>query len=195
MIATEKKCSKCGDVKALSEFHCFKQSGDGHKASCKSCVLSYSQAYRKANPEKVRESKLRHLENLSPEAYEANKATNKRWRDANLDHVRAKCRENGARWRILNKEHVLSKSREKGAQRYAENPYKYRAKQAAWANANPAHAVARISELGDSYIAGTLGMKTAEAPPELIALKREQLTMHRMARELKQAAKPTKEAK
>ena len=50
------------------------------------------------------------------------------------------------------------------------------------------------AELSDAYVVNVMGLKQHEAPPELIALKREQLAIKRMARELKKAAtKPTGE--
>jgi len=47
-----KKCSKCGETKPLSEFHQRKNSKDGHQGWCKSCAITNSVAYHKANPER-----------------------------------------------------------------------------------------------------------------------------------------------
>lgn len=61
-----------------------------------------------------------------------------------------------------------------------------------WKEQNHAAHLAYLADmreqLADSYVATALGMRLQEAPPELIALKREQLAIKRMARELKKAA-------
>lgn len=49
--------------------------------------------------------------------------------------------------------------------------------------------------LKPSYVANTLGLKTNNVPSELLDLKREQLTLHRLAKQLKQASTNAKDQK
>jgi len=46
-LVTQKKCSKCGVVKNVEEFHKAKKNKDGLKGACKKCCLSYDVKYRK----------------------------------------------------------------------------------------------------------------------------------------------------
>lgn len=48
----EKKCSKCGEVKELSEFHKNKPSADGRHTQCKICVNQQKQRFYTENTEK-----------------------------------------------------------------------------------------------------------------------------------------------
>lgn len=49
--ATEKPCSKCGEVKPLSGYHRDAKTRDGHWAMCKVCVSVRDKAYYEANRE------------------------------------------------------------------------------------------------------------------------------------------------
>lgn len=135
-------------------------------------VAATSRAYRESHPEKVAE-------------------INKAWRAANADHLKAY---NGAR----------------SIENYAADPQKYKAAAAKWQQDNPEkrsairkrwkgqhpeavrkHRKAEVERLTDNYVKGALavnGIPREHATPELIALKREQLAIKRMARELKKAA-------
>ena len=44
-MATEKRCSKCGDVKALGEFHKNARAKDGRKSRCAACLRADRKAY------------------------------------------------------------------------------------------------------------------------------------------------------
>lgn len=50
-----KGCSKCGEVKSLSDFYKHKSTVDGHAKECKACAKARAKAYRDANIELVRE--------------------------------------------------------------------------------------------------------------------------------------------
>ncbi len=64
-----KTCTKCGETKALTEFHKKKASRDGLRTQCKSCRNVIQKAYCKANPEKV-------------------KAGQKAWRETNKEKIK-----------------------------------------------------------------------------------------------------------
>lgn len=129
-----KKCSKCGEVKGLDEFHRFKHGKDGRKPRCKLCNTADANAYAAANKKRSTQKKMD--------------------------------------W-------------------YRRQPETYRKARETASNRR------RSSLMPDSYIATCVArqsMSASDVPPELIALKREQLAIKRMARELKKAAtKPTGE--
>ena len=49
-----KTCTKCGEIKALTEFYKRKASRDGLMPLCKTCEKARSKAYYEANPEKAK---------------------------------------------------------------------------------------------------------------------------------------------
>ena len=56
-----KRCTKCGLIKPLSEFHNKKSSKDGKHHNCKLCRNEYNRVYDSKNPEKTKFSKLLYL--------------------------------------------------------------------------------------------------------------------------------------
>ena len=169
-----KTCSKCGEVKAVAEFRL-------HRASCKKCALAYEVAYRKANHEKeaARHAAYRKANHEKVAASQAAR------RKASHEKVLA----SQAAYRKANHEKVLARN---AAYRKA-NPKKVAASQAAYRKAIPEKISADnklyASEMRPSYIAGVIGIKVAQLPPELLALKREQLATHRLPKQITQAIK------
>lgn len=165
-----KKCSKCGEMKGLEEFGKHSARKDGLDTRCKQCNRNAATAYRTANLELVRAKDRARIAAMTPEQ---KRAKHKRWRDSNLEHVR-------------------SVRRETARKLYAAKPDAYRALAKRWRDDNRELALAmnRASRINLSrgYVAMLLGMPASDAPQELIALKREQLAIKRMARELKKAA-------
>lgn len=49
-----KKCSKCGEIKPLTEFCKQKENKDGFRGSCKVCCNKYKREYYKKNPGKIK---------------------------------------------------------------------------------------------------------------------------------------------
>lgn len=76
-------------------------------------------------------------------------------------------------------------------------PEVYAAASRRYYNKNPEKVKAlmrkQMEELHDCYIARSMGISVKDATPELLELKREQLRVHRMARELKKSLKENKE--
>lgn len=170
-MSDTKKCSKCGEVKGLGEFYKAANQKSGLAPSCKACVRSWQVADRKSNPEKYRAREAAKYRRNA----ERKKAAAKTWRTQNPEKVASqterwqranpeKCREADRRYATANRGKVLEKGR-------------------------------RIREaMTDAYVAGAIGVSVKVAPAELLSLKREQLAIKRMARELKKAAtKPTGE--
>lgn len=93
----------------------------------------------------------------------------RKYREMNIDKVRAQ----SAAWYLKNKEREAAKKKE-----WAKNNKEKRREQDR----------AAAERMNSRYTAKALRMRAAEITPELIALKREQLTIHRLARQLKEKA-------
>ena len=100
----EKRCTKCGIVKLVSEFSKHKQLRDGLQPRCKTCGCEDRKVYYEANREKVRASqkvyqKVYRLANLEKECarkrahYEANRenyhANARAYRESNPEKIYA----------------------------------------------------------------------------------------------------------
>lgn len=55
----DKRCPRCGETKARSEFHKDSSAKDGLYGYCKSCNKAKAKAWTKANPERAREQARR----------------------------------------------------------------------------------------------------------------------------------------
>lgn len=158
-----KRCSKCGEVKTLDCFYLSKTGSLGRHAYCKECAAAYA--------------KKRH-----PEVYASTRQT---------------AIERAVRWQTENKERY----RERYAAWYAASPTArekkrdYERLRAAKPSTRSRAQITNLAlreRLNDSYIKSVMVAngwfsRHAEVPSELIALKREQLAIKRMARELKKA--------
>jgi 5-methylcytosine-specific restriction endonuclease McrA len=104
-----KACSKCGEVKASSEFRPNSKLKSGLHSQCRSCCTANTKAWTIANPDKAKKG----LAN---------------WYLKNAEKVKAY----SAAWYAANPE----RARRKKAENKAANPEKYRAAIAAWQAAN-----------------------------------------------------------
>lgn len=117
-----KRCSKCGEVKAVEGFSKDKAKKDGLQSVCKACqvlvIRQYRQAnlekerervrqYRQANPEKAREHNLRSYQANS----ERKREYQRRWREVNPEKARERKRQSYQR----NPENVRQRSRQRRA--------------------------------------------------------------------------------
>jgi len=153
-----KTCKKCGESKGLDAF-------SGARSECKACAAKCTAKWRDENPEKDR-------------------ARYAKYRAENPEKVRAI----RAKYRAENSE----KLRASLAKYRAENVEKEMARLAKWRAENPEKVRASLAKcrasLTDGYIAELLGLPVKKAPPQLIELKREQILLHRLAKEMKQEA-------
>ena len=79
-----KTCSKCNEIKILSDFPKSKRYFDGLFYRCKSCEAKRSADYKKRNPEKAKESsKLAKINN--PDRVARNRTE---WRERNKEHCK-----------------------------------------------------------------------------------------------------------
>ena len=113
-----KRCSRCGEVKALGEFYLDKRRRDGRRADCKVCRSEYRRRYRLANRDVLNEKSRRYHEANRKQIAErrrcyreANpekeKERNRRYNEANLERIA----EFRLQWREVNKEKILEQSR------------------------------------------------------------------------------------
>lgn len=97
-IEKEKTCSKCGEIKLLSEFSADKRVKSGLRASCRSC----DSKYQKDNREALRIKKVRYKKN-NPEYMAKARERNIEWNKNNLEY----------------KKQWDKKNRDKGTKKYA----------------------------------------------------------------------------
>lgn len=199
-----KVCKACGVALPIEQFSVRRCEKDGRETNCKPCREKKQKAWREANKEHI-------------------KATRKKWRDANRDHLKACKKKNYMdsidsyrakirkwhhenpekvhavfqKWREANREH-LSMSKKAW---YQADPEKTKARVKAWRKANPEKVKAYEKKGSDNLVDWYLkiilvsqtGLAAADMPPALVELKREQLQIRRMARELKNSIKQLKE--
>ena len=91
-----KKCTKCGEVKELSEYHKNKSEKDAHVYRCKLCVSKKSQEYYKKNREKIKKYRATNQKTNQKKYREKNrekiKERDKVYREKNRDIIRARNR-------------------------------------------------------------------------------------------------------
>jgi len=176
---TTRVCSKCKVDKTFDSFGKDASKKQGIRSQCNICNKEAANAWREANPEKVKAA--------TKAWYEANpekaKARSKAWREANPERVKAatkawrkanpeKAKARSKAWRKANPEKAKAMSK---AWREA-NPEKAKAMSKAWREANPerlkAIRKAYVNRLTDAYVAGLLAINRDQCPQELIELKR-----------------------
>lgn len=198
-----KKCSKCGEAKGLDAFHKRNDAKDGRRGVCKTCdyarLLAGSRKYAEEHSSRKRESfKAWYWRNR-----ESQLALVDKYQSENAEMLQEKrlaayhddpetFRKRSSDWAKANRESKNAYERE-----YVKRVRAVRKARDA-ASARATHK--GIAELSDSYVKATFvaaGIATnrADVPLELIALKREQLVIKRLARELKKAIKPKGEPK
>jgi hypothetical protein len=79
-----KTCSKCQEVKPLTDFYNHRPGKFGVSSRCKKCLKKKSKEWRKNNPEKRKEYKAQYDRNNS----EKIKEYNKKWHENNPERVR-----------------------------------------------------------------------------------------------------------
>ncbi len=161
---------KVWGVKALELFR-------KNKCQCKSCKILLNKAYCAANTEKITAYRKAYREDNK----EAFNTYGREYRKANPEA----CKAYGREYRKANREARKAYGREyRKANREAR-----KAHDRAYRKANPekvkAAAKACFNDLKDSYVVNALKLTKATATPELIELKRTQLQLIRLTREIK----------
>jgi 5-methylcytosine-specific restriction endonuclease McrA len=129
-----KKCSKCGEVRHMDEFHVDKRTQTGRKSQCKFCVskrmkeytLAHAQenrdraaAWRQANPERARKQN----QELYLRDRQERIAYQREWRKRNPGHASQHYHANREQYREANRKWYQKNpkwSAEKGAKRRAQ---------------------------------------------------------------------------
>ena len=172
-----KKCSKCGEVKAVSNFNKCKTNKDGYMSYCKICFKQYYQA----NKEKIKEQQKQY--------YQANKEKIKEQQKQYGQANKGKFKERMKKYYQTNKE----KLKEKKKEYYQANKEKLKEKQKEYRQANKKKLKEKMKKyrqgdrdkLVDSYIKSIINkqtngmLKAKDIPQELIELKRNNLILKR----------------
>ena len=122
-----KVCSKCVEVKPLSEFDKDKKTKDGLSYRCKSC----KKAYREANKEKIKS----YSKTYNKAYREANKEKIKAYQEVNKEKIKAYREANKERTKSYNKAYYEA-NKEKRKTYYEANKEKERARRKAYYEAN-----------------------------------------------------------
>ena len=142
----QKRCTKCAELKALSEF-CKDRSGkNGLRSQCKACAAAYGKQYRAAHPDyhkRYREGNYEDAlarEKHYRDTHSAQRAAyNQRWRAANPDYHK--------RWAAAHPE-----ERAASGKRYrATHPERVAAKNRRWCQANPEKAAAYAKQWAQEH--------------------------------------------
>jgi len=94
VLEQTKKCSRCGEVKARSEFHKRKTSRDGLRCDCKECVKEYKAKYYVENREEKKAATAKYRAD-NPENVLASRA---KYRAKNRGKIKERC----SKWRAEN---------------------------------------------------------------------------------------------
>jgi hypothetical protein len=112
----EKICKKCGNMKAINEFHIRRLSNDGHADICRDCVSlikkehyqNNKEQYREKNInqriknfEKIMQSKKRTFEKYGKKYRDNNKLRNKKIREEVINHYGGCCAICGTKEKLL----------------------------------------------------------------------------------------------
>jgi len=164
-IPKTKVCTKCGELKNISEFYTHPTGADGFTARCKECLRKKVAVYAKENPEKVRASVAR-SRNKNPEIYRAfrkkyehnnpEKVAASKLRYRNRDSSKEEKKKCVARWRTKNRDHFNKLS--------------------------SGYSKKIVESMPDHYIAMTLKIPVGCVTPDLLEMKRAQLKVTRSIR-------------
>jgi len=183
----KKRCIKCNEILALSEFHKLKRSKDGHKSVCKICRLK---------PQKVkicaicgnlftgvRDSKIFCSKKCATQSFWKNKSEfekeNTQREYSKKDYAKNKKQrlEANNNWRINNNKRTCDIQRNGYNKNIIASRFKNKTKQKTYSK-----------KLTDSYVKRLItkrtSLKTKDIPGTLIKTYRERIKLHRLINEL-----------
>lgn len=128
---------------------------------------------------------------LRSKCKECSKEYHRRWTEQNAARVKSY----HEIWRANNKEKCLAWV----AKWHAKNSERFKLEAKAWRERNPEKAtalalktsVAKIALLKDSYLAQLLEMPVDDCPPDLLGMKRDQVSLKRITKQLTEALNET----
>ena len=171
-------CPRCKTYKAREEFFKKKTSKWGLAGMCKACASMAKRKYRENNPEKVKEANRKYRENN----LEKKKERNRKYRENNPEKVK----ERNRKYRENNPEKVKEanrKYRENNPEKAKERYRKYRENDLEKAKERGRKYAERLT---DRCITDRLKQGNLPVTPEFIKLKRQQITMKRTLKQIKQ---------
>lgn len=151
----ERRCNKCGRLLPLTAFGKDRRQADGLSIYCKECRKEYSRAYYASlDPEqrKERQRKIRAYVEAHPAVRKKMRASAKRWREDNAEHIakhaleyrkqryatdpeyRRKVLEKRKAWYQLHKDDPVYKERDRKCQRKYRETHREYERQRARAN-------------------------------------------------------------
>lgn len=101
-----KKCSKCGQIKSLEDFHNQRMGKYGVNSKCKECIKECYAEYRKSNPDKIKLINKIYRENNAEKIRKAGIEFSKN----NAGYGKAYYRKNVDKWKEYGREHKEIKS-------------------------------------------------------------------------------------
>ena len=102
-----KPCSKCGEIKPLTDYNRAARLRDGRRPDCKTCQSGAMRRYREANLAEVQARDRRYLEANREEIH----ARRSRYRDANREEINRRQRDNYPARAVQHLEHESVKRR------------------------------------------------------------------------------------
>lgn len=152
----DKKCTECGELKPLSDYHWAKKDRNLRHAKCKSCVLKYSKKYTEKNKDKIRASNSLAYKKLAEKRIEVDPpfyllyktcskcGEEKYYKDFGLRlnrngnrSIRAYCKPCMYQWRVETDPAYLQKANERAKKYRSEKPEDISLRVKAWKVANP----------------------------------------------------------
>lgn len=187
-VKDTKACTRCGQVKALTEFRRNAAAKDGRESQCRSCRATYYAA--NVDKYKARKKAWAALNREAVAAYL------KRWREANADAHKAKAKiyreahadEKNAKRKIYLKANPDAKNAKVAKDKIYRETNRHALKVKAKRFNDRA-----VNTLAPGYVAKCLGIPLSNIPAELLQMKREQITLRRLARQLRRASDESSE--
>lgn len=124
-MSSTKRCTKCGEVKSLDEFHRDRSKPLGRRPNCRACQSEYMRTWLEANRDRKREYDREYYAANRDRRREYNRAWHEANRDRRLEYYAAnrdRYREYNRTWYATNRDRRLEYFRE----RYATNRDRYR---------------------------------------------------------------------
>ena len=186
-----KTCQNCKTEFPLDCFYAERRRPNGRRPYCKACDLAKSKAYQAANVEKMADQRQAYRAKNAPVLAEKRA----QYRAAHLEAERERRRQNyalnkaaelarNAAYRQANAPSVLARKRDRQREYVAERPNEVAAKKKTYFKDGR-------ENLKDWFVLKLIRARTNlnqhDVPPALVELKREQITMRRMALQLKKA--------
>jgi len=116
-----KRCSRCREIKPVSEFYKHKINKDGYVHNCKNCHKLEVREWQKNNSERVIEVARKYRENNLERIRESSRKSSKKCRRNNPEKARERTRKSMEKWRENNPEWAREKGRKANRRQRIKN--------------------------------------------------------------------------